>query len=393
MRCLVAVDAQLFITPDGRVWTKTIYGYNFWERYLDVFEDIVVVSRMKKIDYNDSDKLLLSSGERVFFAGLPMAIGAKAYLMNLNSIILAIRQSINKGDCAIIRLPSVSAMLFEIVYKRTKKPYALEIVADPKDAFKENKIARYFITSHLKKSVQRADGVSYVTQYALQKEYPSKIPLKANTKRFESYYSSIILKKSYFGRPKNYTKPLTKIRIVHTANNMNNYVKGHKTVIKLLRELTNRSLDATVCFIGDGSKRREFEEYSRELGVEDRVVFTGILASADEVRKELVSSDIFVFPTRAEGLPRAVIEAMAVGLPCLSTPVNGIPELLKQDYLFDPDDYLSFSNKICSLVNDPELLNAISLENIKKASEYSEDCLKERRMYFYSKLKKLVLEK
>ena len=46
MNVLVAVDAQLFMTPDGKVWSKTIYGYDFWKRYLDVFETVKVVSRL-----------------------------------------------------------------------------------------------------------------------------------------------------------------------------------------------------------------------------------------------------------------------------------------------------------------------------------------------------------
>lgn len=50
MKVLVAVDAQLFRTEDGKVWTPTIYGYEFWTRYLDIFEEVVVVSRIKKCE-------------------------------------------------------------------------------------------------------------------------------------------------------------------------------------------------------------------------------------------------------------------------------------------------------------------------------------------------------
>ena len=115
-------------------------------------------------------------------------------------------------------------------------------------------------------------------------------------------------------------------------------------------------------------------------------MFTGLLPSPNNVRDELVKSDIFVFPTRAEGLPRAVIEAMAVGLPCLSTPVNGIPELLDNDFMFEPDDVDGFANKIIELIQNPSMLEQISKKNIEKSKEYSWDKLSYRRTKFYEKL-------
>ena len=61
---------------------------------------------------------------------------------------------------------------------------------------------------------------------------------------------------------------------------------------------------------------------AKDLGIDDFVEFTGLLASASEVRQKLKDSDMYVFPTLAEGLPRGIIEAMAVGLPCISSPVG-----------------------------------------------------------------------
>ena len=78
---LIAVDAQLLQTKDGRVWTKTLYGYEFWKRYLDVFEEIHVVSRMKEVDENSVSGYLESSGPKVSFKPLPMAIGMKQYII------------------------------------------------------------------------------------------------------------------------------------------------------------------------------------------------------------------------------------------------------------------------------------------------------------------------
>lgn len=392
MNVLVAVDAQLFRTPDGKVWTKTIYGYDFWKRYLDVFETVSVVSRMKDVSYNAVKGYLRSDGDRVTFKAMPMARGTREYIIHFPSYIKAAKQAVKGEKCAIIRLPSISATFIELAYRLTRKPYILEIVVDPVNAFEGNKIAAKILTKHLKNACKRANGVSYVTRYALQKQYPSRARIngKNSKKYFETYYSSIILKRDYFADAKKYTGFDKKIKLVHTANNINNYVKGHDIVINIVKKLQDMGIDAEVTFIGDGDKRKEFESLARKLGVAEKIRFTGLLASSGEVREKLLEADMFVFPTKCEGLPRAVIEAMAVGLPCLSTPVNGIPELLEKEFMFDPLDVDGFTKKIAELMDNPEKMNLMSKRNIEKAREYEYSVLQKRRVQFYEKLKRLV---
>lgn len=392
MKALVAVDAHLFRTPDGGVWTKTIYGYEFWKRYLDVFEQIDVVSRLKDVGYPEVEGYLRSDGEGVEFKAMPMARGTKEYILHLLSYLRAAEGVVRGEECAIIRLPSIPAMFIELAYRREKHPYILEVVVDPVNAFKSNRLIAKGMDWYLKNACKRANGVSYVTQYALQQQYPSKARILGteSTKYFETYYSSIILKEDYFSAPRKYTNLNNKIRLVHTANNVNNYVKGHDVVIKIVKKLNDKGIDATVVFIGDGAKRQEFENLARDLGIADKVEFTGLLASSMEVREKLLEADLFIFPTKAEGLPRAVIEAMAVGLPCLSTPVNGIPELLEKEYMFDPLDVDGFTNSIIELISVPEKMNTMSNRNIEKAKEYEEKILRRRRIEFYGKLRSLV---
>ena len=392
MNVLVAVDAQLFMTPDGKVWSKTIYGYDFWKRYLDVFETVKVVSRLGKADYTQVKGYLRSDGDNVSFAPLPMVRGMKGYVKNVISFLKDAKKAVRDEDCAIIRLPSIPATFVEFVYARQHKPYVLEVVVDPLNAYAGNKLAAKVLTEQLRKSCLNANGVSYVTQYALQEQYPSRARISGkNTEEyFESYYSSIILKDGFFAPARDYSKIGNKVKLVHTANNINNDVKGHDVVIEVVKKLNDLGIDASVTFIGDGDLRPELEKMAEVLGVGTKVVFTGLLGSAMEVREKLLDADIFILPTKAEGLPRAVIEAMAVGLPCLSTPVNGIPELLEKEYMFDPMDSQGFTKKIIELLQNPEKMGQTSMRNINKAREYEETVLQHRRMEFYTKLKNLA---
>lgn len=392
MNVLVAVDAQLFMTPDGKVWSKTIYGYDFWKRYLDVFETVKVVSRLGKADYTQVEGYLRSDGDNVSFTPLPMVRGMKGYVKNVISFLKDAKKAVRDEDCAIIRLPSIPATFVEFVYARKHKPYVLEVVVDPLNAYAGNKLAAKVLTEQLRKACLNANGVSYVTQYALQEQYPSRARISGkNTEEyFESYYSSIILKDGFFAPARDYSKIGNKVKLVHTANNINNDVKGHDVVIEVVKKLNDLGIDASVTFIGDGDLRPELEKMAEVLGVGTKVVFTGLLGSAMEVREKLLDADIFILPTKAEGLPRAVIEAMAVGLPCLSTPVNGIPELLEKEYMFDPMDSQGFTKKIIELLQNPEKMGQTSMRNINKAREYEETVLQQRRIEFYTKLKNLA---
>lgn len=244
----------------------------------------------------------------------------------------------------------------------------------------------------MKKACLNANGVSYVTRYALQEQYPSRARVNgySSDKYFESYYSSIILKESFFAPKRNYSHIVNKIKLVYTANNINNNVKGHDVVISVVKNLNEMGIDASVTFIGDGDLRPELEKMAKKLGVGSKVIFTGLLGSAMEVSEKLLEADMFILPTKAEGLSRAVIEAMAVGLPCLSTPVNGIPELLEAEYMFDPLDVNGFTNKIVELLRTPEKMTQASIRNIDKAKEYEESVLQKRRIEFYTRLKNLA---
>lgn len=390
MEVLVVADSHFFKKSDGSYWAKTIYGYDFWERYLTVFDSVAVVSRTQHVTELDTEKHIRVDGPNVRVIELPYLRGMKDYLKSYFKLRKTAKDAVKGATHAIFRLPSVVSSVVLDFYKATNNPYSIEVVADPYDAYSSNIIAQKYFTKRLKKDVLAANGVSYVTQYYLQSKYPSSANLTGETtERFETYYSTINLKESYFSDQRDYNSNKNKFTIVHTANSINTDSKGHTTVIKILKELRDKSYNVDVIFVGDGSKREKFEYMAKDYGVDKYVSFTGLLATPIEVRKVLLTGDLFVFPTKAEGLPRAIIEAMAVGLPCLSTPVNGIPELLNLEYLYPPNDVNGFSNKIVELIENPEELEKMSKENIEKAKEYTNDKLTARRDDFYMNLKRL----
>jgi len=89
----------------------------------------------------------------------------------------------------------------------------------------------------------------------------------------------------------------------------------------------------------------------------------------DEMLKTRLKSDIYILPSYAEGLPVAMLEAMAAGLPVVSTRVGSIPEVIEEDvngFLIEPGDYETLAEKIVELAGDQELRQTMGKRNVEK---------------------------
>ena len=106
--------------------------------------------------------------------------------------------------------------------------------------------------------------------------------------------------------------------------------KGHLILLDALADLRDRGVAATAVFVGSGSFRREIEDRSEELRLTDTVRLVGAVGQ-DEIAEYYRRAQVFCLPTFVEGLPVVLMEAMASGLPVVTTPVNGIPELVEDD--------------------------------------------------------------
>ncbi|WWR15468.1 glycosyltransferase family 1 protein [Lachnospiraceae bacterium JLR.KK008] len=95
-------------------------------------------------------------------------------------------------------------------------------------------------------------------------------------------------------------------------------VKNHLFMLDIMAELVKRRPDAKMIFAGDGAMRKQIEEKRRALGLEDRVVLLGVRTDTGTL---LQAMDVFLFPSRYEGLPIAMVEAQCSGLPNLVSDV------------------------------------------------------------------------
>lgn len=131
-------------------------------------------------------------------------------------------------------------------------------------------------------------------------------------------------------------------------------VKGLDLLIEALSEVTRR-LDARLLLVGEGPERPHLEKLSKKLGLPNSVRFLG---PRTDVQSLLQVADLFVFPSRTEGLPNALLEAMAAGLPIVTTDVPGCRDLIShgQSGLLVPyGDRTLLADAIIQLLANPRL--------------------------------------
>jgi glycosyltransferase involved in cell wall biosynthesis len=145
-------------------------------------------------------------------------------------------------------------------------------------------------------------------------------------------------------------------------------VKGLETLVDACARLARRGVDFRCEVVGDGDLRRPLAERVRALGLDDRVRFVGAL-DQEGVREAHERATVFALPCRItedgrrDGLPCAIVEAMAVGVPVVTTPVSGIPEIVhdgESGLLVPPNDPGALVEALERLLSDPALRSRLT---------------------------------
>jgi glycosyltransferase involved in cell wall biosynthesis len=105
-------------------------------------------------------------------------------------------------------------------------------------------------------------------------------------------------------------------------------VKGQALLLEALSQLAAEGVPARLTIVGDGPKRRDLERLAHEHDVADRVTFAGSVGQ-DEIVSYYERADVFCLPSFGEGVPVVLMEAMAAGLPVVTTRIMGVPELVE----------------------------------------------------------------
>ena len=139
-------------------------------------------------------------------------------------------------------------------------------------------------------------------------------------------------------------------------------VKDFKTLILIFSKISQKYENITLKIIGSGSQKESLEKIIKENNLENRVILTGTL-SEDDIKKELLKSDIFVLTSKSESFSLVLCEAMNYGLPCVAFDVDvGPREIIENNqtgFIIPDRNVYEMQNKTQELIDDIELRKKI----------------------------------
>lgn len=379
MKLVFIHDGPLFYDMEGNYYE---FAYHeLYERYSYLADEITFLMRTKPID--GTQKFTLVPHE-IKVVDVPNFKNIKTYFLNRKEAAEIVENQIKETDYVVLRSQSSIAQLALPFIRKFKKPYIVESVGCSWDSYWNHgllgKIVAPYMFYKTRKAIKEAAYVYYVTENFLQRRYPTNgITVSCSNVVLDTLERSTLEKRL---RKLQVFDPHKKL-VLGTAAAIDTRYKGHEYVIEAIPEIVRQGYNVEYRLAGGytGQYKNTFlEDLAKKKGVSDRVVFCGSL-SAQQMQEYYDSIDIYIQPSKQEGLPRAVIEAMSRGCPAIGTNIAGIPELLQRSCLFKKGSSKEVIVALNSILASD--LRMIATENFEKASLYERNRLVRKRESFY----------
>ena len=387
MRLLLASEAR-FYRSGGRLWATGPEDYGFWSFYGGVFDQVGVLARVRDADPPPGARP--AGGDGVVFYPLDDYCGPVGYLARLPGLRRSALRAVDAHDCYLLRAPGAVAYLAWDALRRRGRRYGAEVLGDPWESLGPasglghplEPVARVWSRSRLRALCRHAATVCYVTGM-LQQRYPAGPgPV--------SVCSDVLLLS---------TAPDSCLEVRRTraarrrpwrlgfAGSLERLYKAPDVLLQAVASCRRSGLDAELWVAGDGRFRPWLEQEAASLGLHGAVRFLGAVGAGEPMERFLDDLDLFVLPSRTEGLPRVLVEAMARGCPALGSTAGGIPDLLGPSHLVTPGAAGPLAAKIRECLTNPDRLGAMARRNLSKARHYLWDRLAPRRREFLWQLR------
>ncbi|HEX9931426.1 MAG TPA: glycosyltransferase [Allosphingosinicella sp.] len=373
---------ERFHEVGGEIYGSNAFGRSYWQRYGDVFGNLVVIARVETRDRVAQAAEPLA-GAVLDLRPLPSFRGPARLLPKLPGVLGALRRTTRGVDGFIVRWPGTLTLLALPYLLASGKPIAVEVVGDSRAVFRSgvgglaSAVLARLAAAAGKHLFAAASAVTYVTERHLQAHYP------APPGAIEAAFSDVVLADGDLAaRPRPAADFESEPARLLFAGTMEQGYKGINVLLDAAARLDADGADFELRIAGAGRLEAAVRARIAALALERRVAMLGRI-SRPALRAEMDRCHLFLVPSLTEGLPRTIVEAMARAAPVLASDVGGIPELLPPHCLVPPGDAAALAAAIADRLARPAALAAMSNANLAGAARFTEAATAPARRSFY----------
>jgi glycosyltransferase involved in cell wall biosynthesis len=387
VKILVALEHHFIRCPQG-VYTELAFAYDYWSEYLEVFDEVVVVARVKYLMETPSG-MIRADGKGVVFVDIIEYTGIKSFLKRFPLVFCQALKATRTADRYLLRAGNIGTIMWICLLLTGKLSYAQEcmthiyegiVTEHPKSFFHKMIAALLHVTC--KTQTRWAQYASYTSDY-LRQTYPCR------SRRNEFVFSGVRLSDEVITseRPTEFFResPFRLISIGRVEPQ-----KGHNWLVEAAAELALRENinDWTLDIIGPGSQVSVLEKKVQQYGpkVQNKIRIVGGVPWGKELFDYIDRSHLFILPSLTESMPRALIEAMSRGIPAIGSKTGGITELLPPADLVTVGNIRELQEKIISCMRDPHRLAEMLKRNYLRAQKFRLEVTTARKMAFWGRV-------
>jgi glycosyltransferase involved in cell wall biosynthesis len=349
LKLLIAYDQVFSVSSCGAVFTSGELGRSVLERYLEVFDEVLVVGRRKALTPDEAQSLSRCDGPGIRFAFLPNLSSLTAFAGARQRSRRVLVGLIEQCDFTLVRLPSEIGLLAADVARWVRPGrWGVELVGCVFDALRYHGSLRAALyaplaAARVRAVVEQAPFVHYVTESFLQRRYPGQGQTAA--------FSDVLLpapQASVMDRRLDRIQARPRPLVLGLIGTLKVRYKGIECALEALRAVRPSLRDLELRILGPGDPA-PWVKLARRHGVDDLVHFDGVLPHGPQVFDWLDGLDVYLQPSLTEALPRGLIEAMSRALPVLGSRAGEIPRLIGEGWLHEPGDRTTLARHILAM--------------------------------------------
>jgi glycosyltransferase involved in cell wall biosynthesis len=369
-------DGPMYVDQYGDVFGIHMNN-SLVSRYKRLGEEVTFLMRSQRIERAEGFSRITSEG--FTFISIPNFKSIRNYYKKAEARKI-IHRALNEHDILVARMPSAAGKIAIEYAKKIGRPYMVEFVACTFDAYWnygwKGKLIAHFKLWQQRKIIKDVTDIIYVTKHFLQNRYPSAgNQISCSNVEIGEMNEDTLLRRISKISNLNDTSRL----VLGTVASLDVPYKGQADVITAIGKLKKKGMFYQYKIVGQGDCTY-LQKAIAKHDVEDLVEIIGPLHHED-VFAFYGKIDVYIQPSKQEGLPRALIEAMSMACPAIGTDVAGIPELISASWIY-PRGSISRLMQLIESLNVERMLEAAKY-NFEQAKDYQKPCLEERRQVFY----------